>query len=863
MCNDGSGEVIMHHSDLCISCGRCVKACTHEARVGIDDFDAFIEDVKTERIVAVVSPAIVSSFGANYLKVNGLLRSLGIAAVFDVGFGAELAVKSYVNYMNKTNPATVIAQCCPTIVSYVEMYRPELIPHLAPVDSPAIHAMKMIKKYYPQYADCKLAAISPCYSYRREFDAVGIGDYNVTFISILDYIKNHAIDINEYAEMDYVNPPAERAVLSPLPGGFRQIIRRYRADITEKSRRIEGEAVYKYLAYLPDSFKKGIAPFFIDCLNCEMGCSGGHATRNTEKHLDEVEFLIEKRGAEARKRYEKDGALDMEKLENVLAGYWEEGLYERHYADRSAIFKSTVVSPTKEALRDTFVKMHKTERKQFLNCGACGYKSCEQMAVAIINGLNRPENCHCYVEVEILQRSFSALQIERDEIAAMKDNLRAGVFLMDKKYVIQDNYSRTLEDVLAATELQGRKFTELMEDSLNERELESLERYFDNILSNSIDQEQIDSMNILKEVRYRSVERPVRKSLSCEFAPVNRENGEVFILGTIEDITSEMALRKKLKMDERRRREDMRSFFEVLRLERSAVSDFIESAQYYLSQVMSILKDKNVSSKKMIDIISPMIYTIKMDAISLGLQDMAESLYDVEDVINQIRAETEISFDSLLALAIEMERALGIKDKLLKDAETIFSRTSFNDIDQREYIFIQFLMRTCNYEAMDFNKKARFLPAEIDSAALQYVSRRQLKQMLVQLIRNAAQHGLESPAERKAAGKPEQGTITLHITQSDHSIHIKLADDGKGIDFERIRKKALNLRLIKEEASCDKNILVQVMFTQGFSSDEADGYNSTGLNLVYNKARELNGSIKVQSQPGIGTAFTITIPKER
>ncbi|MDR0557485.1 MAG: hypothetical protein LBG43_06420 [Treponema sp.] len=853
----------MHHSELCVNCGRCIKACTHGARVGVDDFNAFIEDIKTERIVAVVSPAIVSSFGMNYLRVNGLLKSLGAAAVFDVSFGAELAVKSYMDHIKKTNPVFTISQWCPTIVSYVETYRPELISHLAPVDSPTIHTMKMIKRYYPQYADCKLAAISPCYSSRREFDSVGIGDYNVTFASILDYIKDQAIDIKKCAEEDYVNPPAERAVSFPLPGGLGKIVRRYKTDIIDKSRRIEGDSVFKYLAYLHGSSEKGITPFLIDCLSCEMGCSDGPATKNMGKHLDEVEFLIKKRSLDARKRYEKDGALDMEKFEGILADYWEEGLYARRYTDRSEIFKSMVIFPTKEAIRDTFVKMHKTERKQFLNCGACGYKSCEQMAVAIINGLNRPENCYRYVEVEMLRRSFAALQVERDEIAAMKDNLRAGVFLMDKDYIIQDNYSRTLEDVLAATELQGRKFTELMEDSLNERELKSLEWYFDNILNRSLVQEQIDSMNILKEVRYRSVEQPVKKRLSCEFAPVNRENGEIFILGTIEDITSEMALKKKLKMDERRRQENMRSFIEVLRLERPVINNFIESMERYLSRIMLALRKKDITSGNLINIIAPMIHTIKLDAISLGLQDMAESLYDVEDVINQMRTEPVISFDTSLTLAIEIEQTLKIRDKLVKDIETIFSRNSAGNIDHREYIFIQYLMRACNYEAMDFNKKARFFPAEIDSAALQYIPRKLLKQLLVQLIRNAVQHGLEYPAERKNAGKSEQGTIALHITQSNQAIHIKLTDDGNGVDFDRIRKKALSLRLIKEEASYNKDILIQAMFTRGFSSDEVDGADDMGLSLVYTKVREMNGSIKVQSQQGKGTAFIITIPKER
>jgi iron only hydrogenase large subunit-like protein/signal transduction histidine kinase len=862
MCNDGSGEVILHHSDLCISCGKCIKACTHGARIGIDDFNAFIEDIKTERIVAVVSPSIVSSFGERYLNVNGFLSSLGVAAVFDESFGAELAVKSYADYMEKTHPVTIIAQTCPTIVSYVEMYRPGLLPHLAPVDTPVTHTMKMIKKYYPAYADCKIAVISPCYAHRIELDSTGIGDYNVTFASIMDYMKERAIDVADYPEIAYTNPPAERAVLFPIPGGLTHALCRYKADIREKSRRIEGDSVYRYLAYLSDSFKKGITPFLIDCLNCEMGCNGGPATGNTKKHRDEVEFPVEKRGGDALKQYEKDGAPDTEKLESVLAAYWEDGLYTRRYTDRSAIFKNTVISPTREQIKDTFVKMHKTKRKHFLNCGACGYLSCEQMAVAIINGLNKPENCHCYVELETLQRSLAALQIERDEIAAMKDNLKAGVFLMDKEYIVQDNYSRALEDVLAATELQGRKFTEFMEDSLNERELKSLEWYFNSIISRSIDQEHIDSMNILKEVRYRSIERPVRKILSCEFAPVNRQNGEVFILGTIEDITSEIVLKKKLQLEERSRLENMRSFSEVLRLERTVFSNFIANMEYNLLQITSALKDKTISSSTLIDVIAPIIHTIKQETIALGLQDLAENLYDVEDVITQMRAETDVSFDTLLTLAIEIENTMRIKDKLINDGGTIFSKKLNSTIQHREYIFIQFLMRICNYEAMDFNKKVRFFPSEIDSEAIQYVSRSLIRQILVQLIRNAVQHGIESPAERRAAGKTERGNIILHITQSEHTIDIKFTDDGKGIDFDHIRKKALNLHIIREEASYDKNILVQVMFTEGFSSDESDGYNDTGLNLVYNKVRELNGSIKVQSQPGKGTAFIITIPKE-
>jgi iron only hydrogenase large subunit-like protein len=408
MCNNGSGSIVDHHPQLCIGCGECIAACTHGARIGIDDFDLFMEDLKKGRdIVAIVAPAIAAAFENSYLKVNGFLKSLGVKAVFDVSFGAELTVKSYMNYMKKKNPSTVIAQPCPTLVSFIELYRPELIPYLAPADSPMMHIMKMIKRYYPKYKDCRIAAISPCFSKRREFDAVGIGDYNVAITSVKKYFETSGKSIDSYPAADYDNPPAERAVLFSSPGGLMRTAQRYDKDITGRTRKIEGSPeVYHYFAYLSDAIKKGSTPVYklVDCLNCAMGCNGGPASGNKGKHFDDVDCFVERRQQEMRKKYQPDTIwkklFSRNKLEKVLDSYWEEGLYARSYTDRSAIYKKMVISPSSEAIEAMFAQMHKKESADLLNCGACGYKSCEQMAVAIINGLNKPANCRHYVEIE-------------------------------------------------------------------------------------------------------------------------------------------------------------------------------------------------------------------------------------------------------------------------------------------------------------------------------------------------------------------------------------------------------------------------------------------------------------------------------
>jgi iron only hydrogenase large subunit-like protein len=413
MCNNGSGDVIDHDPELCIGCGECIRVCDHGARIGIDDFELFMDDLKQGKdIIAIAAPSIVASFEADYLKVNGFLKSLGVKAIFDVSFGAELTIKSYVAYMQAKNPSLVIAQPCPTLVAFIEIYRPELIPYLAPVDSPMLHTMKMIRRFYPQYKNHRIAAISPCYSKRREFDAVGIGDYNVTFRSVRRYLDDSGKTVRAYPAVEYDNPPAERGVAFSSPGGLMRTLQRYDNEVTNYTRKIEGpQEVYSYLTYLADdALKQGKAPAYklIDCLNCSMGCNGGPGTMNHNKRFDDVEYFVEQRQREMRKKYQPATLLQKflpDQLEKTLDMYWEAGLYRRSYTDRSRIFKERIKSPSKAEFEALYKSMYKEDPSQRFNCGACGYINCEQMAVAIINKRNKPENCRYYQEIEQTRRA--------------------------------------------------------------------------------------------------------------------------------------------------------------------------------------------------------------------------------------------------------------------------------------------------------------------------------------------------------------------------------------------------------------------------------------------------------------------------
>lgn len=401
-CNNGSDDYVAVNHNLCIGCGHCIEACNYEARKGIDDFDNFIKDISSgTKIIAIVAPAIAATFKGKNKEFNGWLKSLGVKAVFDVSFGAELTTKSYVEYIKNKNSDLLIAQPCPALVSYCEIYKPDLLKYLVPADSPMAHTMKMIREYYHQYDNCKIAVISPCYAKRREYDEIGLGDYNVTMKSISEYFKSQNINLSRYPKVDYDNPEAERAVMYSTPGGLMQTAERFVPGISSQIRKIEGQPeVYEYFKQLSVSMGNGGKPLYkiIDCLNCKEGCNVGAGTDVKGMTLDEIESYIEQRKERQKNiwKTKKNDFFSLKKLEKTINRYWKPNLYGRTYKNHNDLFKAEVKDPTDAQLKEIYSKMGKYNKEDFIDCKACGYDTCRQMAVAIFNGLNKSENCHLY-----------------------------------------------------------------------------------------------------------------------------------------------------------------------------------------------------------------------------------------------------------------------------------------------------------------------------------------------------------------------------------------------------------------------------------------------------------------------------------
>ena len=562
-CNDASKDKsVDFNGDMCIGCGECIPVCEPKARYGIDDYEQFMTDLKTgANYVAIVPPAIAVSFGGMFLKFNGFLKKLGVKAIFDVSFGAELTVKSYLNFKKKKNPPLIIAQPCPTIVAFIEMYHPELLPYLIPVDSPMLHTVKMIKRFYPQYAKHKFVAISPCLSKRREFESTEQKILNVTFKSIQAHMDKTGDKLTNYPEVDYDGPAAERAVLFSSPGGLMRTVERYDKNASNITKKIEGlNEVYHYLEYVNGVMRKGRKPLFplIDCLACARGCNGGPGTLNQRADHDELLEKIELRNRAAQAYHKTANPLSKfikNKLERTIDSHWEESLFTRSYINRSHIVSAVYRTPSQEEIKALHIKMLKKNPSDLLNCHACGYESCDQMAMACINGLNRFENCRHYVELQraTLEEKHSndliamlarVHRITQDEIskningiASLYERIEKSTTSVSNSYNATDNIVKGIHYIQKTLEQNAKAVS-----SLNDSSVEGKKRLMqiNDLIAGVSEQSEalIDVANIISDVADETNILGMNAAIQAAHAGEGVGKGFAVVAGQIRNLAS-------------------------------------------------------------------------------------------------------------------------------------------------------------------------------------------------------------------------------------------------------------------------------------------------------------------------------------
>ncbi|MGN0642649.1 MAG: [Fe-Fe] hydrogenase large subunit C-terminal domain-containing protein [Huintestinicola sp.] len=455
--NDGR-NVVEINNDKCVACGECVKACKQKARDYNDDIDRFFKDIKDKKIVVIAHPSIKTAFPGTWQAVLKWFKQNGAVGVYDGSNGADICTWAYVRSIEKGNAQNVISQHCPAVVSYMETYYPNEAKNISPVHSPMSCEAIYIRDYLKiNYA---VAALTPCPAMKLEFEATGHVAYNITFKRLKEYFRRKKIDFNKAIEgdMHYDFDDQVQGAMGAMfaaPDGLRYNLNINMPDLIAASSS-GAPAVYKEIndfAEIPPHRR----PQVFDVLSCSGGCGCGCGVGpDDDQSVLDIKNIWREVELDARKR-RKTGTFDnVDKQFKKFDEIFNIKTFMRNYKNDTKL----TPEPSVKELDEIFESMGKTEDYQRkIDCGACGYRTCADMATAIYAERNIPQNCiFCAREgsspaVAVNNKKGAAIAVKVSNFATQLladiENIYASLSNIDEANHQTASRAKIVEDILS------------------------------------------------------------------------------------------------------------------------------------------------------------------------------------------------------------------------------------------------------------------------------------------------------------------------------------------------------------------------------------------------------------------------------
>jgi iron only hydrogenase large subunit-like protein/nitrogen-specific signal transduction histidine kinase len=398
----GQAEVI---DERCIACGNCTKVCSQGAKVFLNTADRVLKLLENDpKVAAIIAPSFPAEFSdiPDYHVLNGMIKALGFKYVAEVSFGADLVADRYKKLVTESRDY-YISSDCPSIVSYVKFYHPSLVDNLAPIVSPMVAMSRVIRKKYG--ADTKIVFIGPCVAKKAESTEI---DEAITFTELRDILTDKGITTGSVNPVDFDQPVGGRGAIFPVARGLLQTAKISDNAITGNIIAAEGRIDFQGAL---KEFEAGlIKNQHMELLCCE-GCIMGPGLSKNGKQYNRralVSFYANS------------------KMQNINSENWQKSFEE--FADLDLSFRHRpedhrIEMPDENEVNEVLIKMGKRTKKDQLDCGACGYESCVEHAIAIRKGLAEVEMCLPYT-IEKLHKSVKDLALSNEKLSSMKQALK-------------------------------------------------------------------------------------------------------------------------------------------------------------------------------------------------------------------------------------------------------------------------------------------------------------------------------------------------------------------------------------------------------------------------------------------------------
>ncbi|MGP5550506.1 ATP-binding protein [Psychrobacter namhaensis] len=512
----------------------------------------------------------------------------------------------------------------------------------------------------------------------------------------------------------------------------------------------------------------------------------------------------------------------------------------------------------------------------------------------------------------------------RRETQEIMQTVNTGLFLLDKDLNIGQQHSRALNDIIGADRLAGENFTNVLRGRISDKDLKTTQQFIEQLYNPRVKEKLVDSLNPLHKVMLHNTAGSKalnNRFLDFKFSRVYDNKDIARILVNVNDVSDAVYLEQRLEKERSQNDMQIEMLTTILNVNPKIINEFITNTQMHIEKMNNILKNPGSSQYELegkLKAIYREMHSLKGEASALKLHSFTKIASDAEDKLHALQNQGQLSGNDFLPLAVHLDDLLSLSNTIATLGERInrsapapapaamqaataptplaadndivknsVSKTvvtesqaanhSIGSIDMNggqdidldgdaEDDRLSFYKDFAKDIATRQGKQVQLKSNTLTQADIPAHLAKPIKEISIQLLRNAVVHGIETPSTRHSAGKAAVGTIDLEVKDNGSDFTLMVQDDGQGINYDGIRTKlSKEGRFSAEEANqLSQGDLLKQLFSSGFSTKEhadEDGGRGVGLDIIKAQVKDYDGKLNVNSELGQMTRFVITLPK--
>jgi signal transduction histidine kinase len=439
------------------------------------------------------------------------------------------------------------------------------------------------------------------------------------------------------------------------------------------------------------------------------------------------------------------------------------------------------------------------------------------------------EDLNKNLEMKVAQRTrelnntVRALEDAKMETDNILQNVREGIFLLDEELRIGHNYSKSLAFIFEGRELGGVLFGELIEPLVPEQEAVKAQDFLHLALTHPIPEARLAKLNPLEDipVYFKKDDAALVKHLSFAFKRIRGNDSKRYILATVRDLTDTRFLEQKIRETEERAGKETELLLSIIHVNPALVTGFIRETWTELFRIVDMLEASQFSKdlKSLVRDVFTSIHAVKGNALMLGIRPFAERTHEIEEQLVELFGKPSVEAIDLFPVPYGISKLIDILSDIQNLINTIRgyreameTEVGFGD----EYLieaFNSLVLRVSGREGKKVEIDLSGFTIPDSARIIEYP----LKKALLQIVKNAVTHGIETPQERIRIGKSETGLIEVSSKISASEIEVSVRDDGRGIKVDEIERIARERGLLKsnESESIRREEVVSLISAQG------------------------------------------------